>query len=55
MNQGGSSGRHLHHKQSYMFLQLETGDFFKKFDLPIHLLTGMFFKNRINLRGHGDG
>nr|CAH0103507.1 unnamed protein product [Daphnia galeata] len=29
MNQGSSSGRHLHHKQSYMFLQLETGSIYE--------------------------
>ena len=25
MNQGGSGGRHVHHKQWYLFEQLDTG------------------------------
>jgi hypothetical protein len=26
MNQGGSGGRHVHHKQWYLFEQLDTGN-----------------------------
>lgn len=29
MNQGSSSGRHQHHKQSYMFLQLDPGSIYE--------------------------